>query len=116
MKYSDYLKKVSDIITQHPAAKYYSITLGTADSFAAYSYKLDGKAVSGTITVKEGQKLSLTYEITDSSHKLEEGAGGVPLVGWGKSYTKVTKELTITPDMDGKTITRNDFGIKVKGE
>ena len=116
MKYSDYLKNVSDIIIQHPAAKYYSITLGTADSFAAYSYKLDGKAVSGTITVKEGQKLSLTYEITDSSHKLEEGAGGVPLVGWGKSYTKVTKELTITPDMDGKTITRDDFGIKVKGE
>lgn len=116
MKYSDYLKNISDIITQHPAAKYYSVTLGTADSFATYSYKLEGKAVSGKIAVKEGQKLSLTYEITDSSHKLEEGAGGVPLVGWGKSYAKVTKELAITPDIDGKTITRDDFGIKLKGE
>ena len=93
------------------------MTLDSSDTFATYTYKLDGKEVSGTITVKEGQKLTLTYEITDSAYKLKEGAGGVPLVGWGKSYTKVSKDLTITPGMDGKTITKDDFGIEtVKGE
>jgi len=117
MKYSEFVKNMADIIDKHPAARYYSVTLDTSDSFAVYTYKLDGSEVSGTVTVKEGQKLTLTYEITDSAYKLKEGAGGVPIVGWGKSYTKVSKDLTITPAMDGKTITKDDFGIEiVKGE
>ena len=117
MKYSEFVKNMADIIEKHPAAKYYTITLDTTDTFATYTYKLDGKEVGGTITVKEGQKLTLTYEITDPTYKLKEGAGGVPLVGWGKSYTKVSKDLTITSAMDGKTIIKDDFGIEtVKGE
>lgn len=117
MKYSEFVKNMADIVEKHPAAKYYTMTLDSSDTFATYTYKLDGKEVSGTITVKEGQKLTLTYEITDSAYKLKEGAGGVPFVGWGKSYTTVSKDLTITPGMDGKTITKDDFGIEtVKGE
>lgn len=113
MKYSDYLKNIADIIVKHPAAKFYTITLDANDPFATYSYNLDGEEVGGTITVKEGQKLTLIYNITDSAHKLEKN--GIPVPGWGKSYTKAKKELTITPDMDGNTITKDDFGIKVKG-
>lgn len=117
MTYSEFVKNKDDIIEGHLAARYYTITLDSSDSFATYTYKLDGNEVSGTITVKEGQKLSLTYEITDSAYKLKEGAGGIPIVGWGKSYTKVSKDLTITSAMDGKTITKDDFGIEiVKGE
>ena len=117
MKYSDFVKNMADIVEKHPAAKYYTMTLDSSDTFATYTYKLDGKEVSGTITAKEGQKLDLIYEITDSAYKLKEGTGGVPLVGWGKSYTTVSKVLTITSAMDGKTITKDDFGIEtVKGE
>ena len=77
---------------------------------------MDGKSVAGTINVKEGQELSLTYEIIDGSHKLVEAAGGIPVVGWGESYTKVTKPLTIRPEMNGHNITRGAFGIAVKEE
>ena len=111
MKYSDYMKNKSSIIEEHIPAKYSSITLDSSDQFASYTYKLDGKDVTGSVLAKEGQKLSLTYEITDSKYKLTEGAGGLPLVGWGKSYTKVTKELIVTSDMDGTTITKKNFGI-----
>ena len=113
MKYSDYVKNLSDIIRKHPVARYYKITLDASDAFANYTYKLDGVVVSGIIDVKEGQKLSLTYEITDPAYKLTEGAGGIPLVGWLQSYTKVTKDLSVIPSMDGKTITKDDFGIQV---
>lgn len=111
MKYSDYIKSKSSIIDEHVPTKYYSITLDSSDQFASYAYKLDGKEVTGTILAKEGQKLTLTYEITDSRYKLSEGAGGLPLVGWGKSFTKATKDLIITEEMDGSIITKQNFGI-----
>ena len=117
MKYSEFVKNMDDIIGGHPAERYYTLTLDTSDAFAIYTYELDGKKVSGNIVVKEGQKLALTYEIVDSTYKLKEGAGGVPIVGWGKSYTKVTKELTVIQTMDKTTITKDDFDIEtVKGE
>lgn len=111
MKYSDYLEDLSEIIAEHPAEKYLTITLDKSDSFATYTYKLDGQEKSGTITVKKGQELSLYYKITNSDYQLAEGAGG--FLGIGKSYTEVTKEIEITSEMDGKTITKDDFGISV---
>ena len=111
MKYSDYLEDISGIIKEHPAEKYLSVTLDSSDAFATYTYKLNGDEVSGRINVKNGQEISLTYKITDSEHKLAEGAGGV--FGIGASYTDVTKKISISPEMDGKIITKDDFGIKV---
>ena len=111
MKYSDYLEKLSDIIKEHPAEKYLTITLDKSDAFATYTYKLDGNEVSGTIIVKKGQELSLYYKITNSEYQLAEGAGG--FLGMWESYVEVTKEIEITSEMDGKTITKSDFGISV---
>lgn len=113
MKYSDYKENIEDILASHSAKKYYSITLDESDSFATYTYKLDGKTVSGKIKVKEGQKLELTYEITDSQHKLKEADGGF-IFGWGSSYTKATESLDISASMDGKTVTRLDFGMEIE--
>ena len=116
MTYSEYTEKLADIIEKHKAARYLTITPDASDAFAMYTYKLDGRDVSGETRVKEGQTLTLTYEITDGVHRLKEGAGGVPLVGWGKSYTKVSKSLTITPALDGSTLTKADFGIEIERE
>lgn len=110
MKYSDYKDDIGDIIANHPAAKYYTITLDKSDAFATYKYELDGNEVSGTIKAKDGQKLELTYEITDSTHKLKEPDGGF-IFGWGESYTKANETITITSALDNKTVTKLNFGI-----
>lgn len=113
MKYSKYLTDIKDIVEKHPAQKIYSVTLDASDSYAKYTYKLDGYVVSGTIKVRDGQKLSLEYEITDGNYKLSDVSG---YLFW-KTEKKVTKELAITSDYDGKTISKSDFEISVvKGE
>lgn len=115
MKFSDYQKKIDTLLADHTAERYCQITLDESDSYAVYTYKLDGTEVRGTVNAKIGQKLELTYEITDSSYKLKEAAGGF-LFGLGSSYTKATKEITITAEMSGRTITKADFGLKTTKE
>ena len=112
MKYSEYLEDISGLISKHYAEKICTIKLDTSDFFANYVYKYDGKVVSGTVNLKVGEELTLEYEITKDGYKLSEGAGGV--LGIGKSYTKVTKKITVHAEMDGKIITRADFGIEVE--
>lgn len=112
MTYSKYVSDIDDRISEHPVKKICEVTLDTTDSFAKYVYKIDGKEVSGTVQIKEGEKISLEYEITDDNYSLQEGAGGV--FGIGKSYKKVSKEIVISEDYDGKTIKKDDFNIKVK--
>lgn len=114
MTFSNYLKKINSIIDNHPADKYYTITLDASDSCATYTYKLDGTVVSGTIYAKKDQKLELTYEITDSSYQLTEAQGGIPLFGWGSTTTKATKTITISSSLDGNTVTKSTFSINVK--
>lgn len=115
MKYSKYVKDISDLNEKHYAEKICSVKLDMSDSFAKYIYKYDGDPISGTVKVKAGEELTLEYEIIDSEYTLSEGVGGV--FGIGKSYKKVTKTITIMADMDGKSITKSDFGIEVeKGE
>lgn len=114
MKYSDYLKNLESIISNHPVKKYLTITLDTSDAYATYTYKIDRKIVSGTIYVREGTEITLEYVITDSEHTLTESAGG--FLGIGASNTEVTKELTVDLSMDGTTLTRTSFGIYVWGD
>ena len=111
MKFSDYQKNINNIITSHTILPYYVVTLDTSDKFAKYTYKLDGKEVSGTINTKEGQKLELTYEIIDPDYELSRAAGGF-VFGIGASKTKVTKAINIDSSLQGKTITKESFGIE----
>ena len=116
MKFSDYQEDIGSIISNHKAEKYVAVTLDKSDPYAAYTYELDGKEVTGTINAKAGQKLKLTYEITDSAYKLAKKSGGT-IFNLGASETKATKTITITEEMDGKTITKADFQIEtVKGD
>lgn len=112
MKYSKYLSDIEKIISKHTAEKYCEVTLDDSDSFAKYSYTRGKENVSGTAKFKQGEKLTLEYEIIDDDHKLKEAAGGF-LGIVGQSNKKVTESLEITSDYDGKTITKADFGIEV---
>ena len=115
LKYSKYVKEINKLIENHGAEKICSVRLDESDPFAKYTYQYKDKPVSGSLTVKAGEKLTLEYEIMDSEHKLTESAGG--FLGIGKTDKKVKKTIEITADMDGKAITKSDFGIEVgKGE
>ena len=92
--------------------KYLTVKLDSSDDYATYIYKLDGNEVMGDIKVREGQVLTLEYTLTDDTKSLSESSGML----WWKSEKKVTKEIVMTANIDGKVITRYDFGIKLKGE
>ena len=109
MKFSDYEKRLSEIRLGYLPEKYRILSLDESDTFAKYTYKLDGTVVSGEIKAKKGQKLELTYEIIDNNHKLKTAEGG--FLGIGASNTKATKTITITTDM---VVTRSSFGIELK--
>lgn len=114
MEYSDYEEDIDSIVESHSVGKYYKITLDESDSFATYTYELDGKKVAGTVYAKENQELELDYKINDEVHELAEEKGG--FFGLGASVKEETEEIKITPSLDGKTITRKDFNIRLKGE
>lgn len=112
MKYSEYEKNITSIVESHSIEKYVELNLLEEDSFAKYSYKLAGNSVSGKVKAKLNDKLELTYEITDDTHHLTESAGG--FFGIGKTDKKISKTITITSDLDGQSIDKNNFGIEVK--
>ena len=112
MKYSKYIKKINKLIRDHKAKKVCSITLGTKDTFAKYTYTYGGKKVSGTVKLREGEKLNIEYEITDSSYTLKEKSGG--LLGIGGSSKKAKESIIISSDLDATTVDKETFGIEIK--
>lgn len=106
MKYSKYLSDIEKIISEHPAEKYCEVTLDEADPFAKYTYTCGKENVSGVVRLKQGDKLTLKYEITDDSYSLKK-------TRFWHSDKKTEGDIEITADNDGKTITKADFGIEV---
>lgn len=114
MKYADYLKNGEGIVSDHPIKKFVIVTLDKSDGFAKYTYQIGDDEVSGNIQVHENQKIKLTYDLTGSEYRLAKKSGG--FLGIGSSDVKTTKELELTSAYDGKTITKDDFGILIKGQ
>lgn len=115
MKFSKYQSDIQKILDEHLIEKYYHVTLDANDAYGVCTYKLDGEVVSGKIFFKAGQKLSLEYKITAPGYMVE-GAKSLPF-GIGKKDQEKTESITIMENMDGQTINRDIFGIKVvKGE
>jgi len=115
MQFSKYLADIQRILDEHPIGEYYQITLVPDDTYGACIYKLDGATVTGGILVKEGQKLTLEYEITSDGYVIE----GAKDVWYGiiANDQKKTVSVTITKDMNGQAFSRDTFGITVvKGE
>lgn len=63
--------------------------------------------MTGLITVKENQKLTLTYTVTNTKYKIERK--------WYeklKDDSKETRDIKITQSLDGKTINASEH-IKI---
>jgi len=115
MKYSKYLDNFDEISNDHWAKKYITIYLDKSDSFATYEYYLDGTNVSNQskLIVKNGQTIKLKYTINgNDTHTLIDGDG----IWFGEDDKISTEEIKVKFEMDGKTLTRKDFNILLKGE
>lgn len=74
------------------------------------TFKLDGKAVTGKQELRDGQKLTVTYKITDDGYEFAGKASGV--IGWVKSVVKSkerTETIEITSALDNMTIFADDY-------
>ena len=96
----------------------FTVTLDPEGNYGSCSYKLNGEEQSGTIKVREGQKLELTYKITEDGYEFAESADGIK--GMIDSIIKSkerTAEIPIDAELDGKTIHPDDYiQVTKKGE
>ena len=106
MKYKEYVSDIDEIIEEHPIKKLIYVTLDVSDNFGTCVYTVDGEEVSGTIGLREGQKVKLEYILTDSRYQID--------TGWFGNKTKKTASIEITEKYDGQTLSREDFDIQIK--
>ena len=106
MKYKEYFSNIDKIIEEHPVKKLINVTLDDSDDNGTCVYTIDGEVVSGTISLREGQKIKLEYTLTDSNYQIDSGLFG------SKAHKSAT--LEISEDSDGKTLSREDFNIHIK--
>lgn len=113
MKVSSYEKDINNIISSHPIKKLIKITMDANDEYGKCAYTLDGKEIEGIQNLREGDKIKLTYKITDGSHQIKRGANPIE---WAKNKmsSQEEREIIVKREMDGKTVTRSDFGIEVE--
>lgn len=107
MKYKEYVSTIDKIIEEHPIKKFIRVTLDDSDDYGICVYTVDSEMVNGTVALREGQRVKLEYTLTDSGRYQID-------TNWLGSKTKGTGTLDITEDFDGKTLSREDFGIQVK--
>lgn len=106
MKYKEYFSNIDKIIEDHPVKKLINVTLDDSDDYGTCVYTIDGEVVSGTIVMREGQKIKLEYTLTDSNYQIDSG--------WIIIKTKETATFEISEGSDGKTLSREDFNIQIK--
>lgn len=106
MEYKKYVSDIDKIIKEHPVKKLICVTLDTSDDYGTCVYKVDGRAVSGTVTLREGQSVKLEYMLTDNNYQIDGG--------WFDSKTKKTEKIKISEDYDGRALSREDFKIQIK--
>lgn len=112
MKYSKWEQDHQKTLDKHSIQKIWYVTLDTSDAYGSCVYKLDGISVSGRIGIRQGQKLTLDYTLTDSNYKIiREGPGGF-LGGIIHSDTE-SFNIPVSEALDDHTIRRSDY-IAVK--
>lgn len=108
IKYAKWEKDAQKILDQHPAHKIWYVTLDGSDPYGTCVYKLDGTTVSGRIGVREGQKLTLEYTLTNSDKTIvRSGPGG--FVGRLVNSKTESCSIPVSEALDGKVIQRSDY-------
>lgn len=97
--------------------EYISLTLPPTGRHGTCTYKLDGKIVSGTITLQLSQKLEATYTITDSSYRF----GNISILGTVTNWFEdvfgnmsQTTTIQLTPEMNNTSLKTDEWFAVVK--
>lgn len=95
-----------------PASRIICISLSPSADHGTCTYKLDGEAVSGDIQAQEGQKLTLTYKITDKDYTFDSGKKGVSSI-FSSAISSITRkndyDITVSAEHNGKSIDPDDY-------
>ena len=115
LSYSEVKKIIPEALNKQ-LKKFCLIELDETDQYGTVKYKLNGLPKSGTILAKAGQTITIEYEITNNDYDLETSPNifkaAVNLIE-GKAGKKIEYSVTVSDDMDGKTIHRYDY-IEIK--
>lgn len=108
LKYAKWEKDFQDILEKHPVKKLWYVTLVTEDDHGDCVYRLDGEEVSGRVSVREGQKLTLEYTITDPNYRIVRGTF-LRLFENFFSSDKAQCDIPVAETLDGQTVRRADY-------
>ena len=96
--------------------EYVTLTLPETAAHGTCKYKLDGKTVSGKVTVQESQKLTVTYTITDSAYEFDDANVWNRMCGLVGNIEK-TETIKVDSSMNNTTIDPDAlFSISKKEE
>lgn len=121
IKFSNLEKHILSILEEHPSIHFISLNLVFSDEAGSYTYKLDGKAVSGTplLNVRIGQTLKVEFK-ANSGYTITHSWFGANAISnawtWAGGTDSISESIKITAEMDGKSVDRETFGIIVEKE
>ncbi|MBP1567145.1 MAG: hypothetical protein J6U36_00710, partial [Oscillospiraceae bacterium] len=116
MKYSEYLQTAEKIGKNYPRKKIYTVDLVTTDKYGKVTYTLNGKKVSGKTQVREDDKLVMDYVIENKDYIIYKDFISAMYDLLNKSPYERSEAITITEDLDGSSISREDFIVVQKKE
>lgn len=121
VKFSKLEKEITSILDKHSPIKFISLNLVFSDETGTYTYKLDGDKVTDSplLNVRVGQKLDVVFTANEGYSITK---GNIVSEAWSNLRSRVGAEdsasesIKVTPDMDGKTVDKDTFGITVEKE
>ena len=119
VEYSKLAKEINSILDKHPAIHFVNLKLPDSDDVGTYTYKLDGKRVeAGSLDkVQVGQKLEVVFRVKRDYSIVHSWFGAEAVSGvvvWTGGMDSITKNIKITPEMDGIAVNYSTFGIGVE--
>lgn len=115
MSFSDYKKKIDEILDEHPRLSYIHLTLENDGKYGTCTFLLDGKEIEGTeIDAREGQTLKLKYQLSDAErYEIVRDTQGIGLITSTLANlideSSAEYELSIKRDMDQTIISPSGY-------
>ena len=112
LKYSKYCTDIDEILHSHAAKKYIVVKLNNTDSYGDVTYLLAGKEVTGTLNLREDEKLEVKFVLEDETYEIVRDGFMDGLL----NRKEKTVQIPLSAALDGKTIQRSDYiQIQKKG-
>ena len=108
MSYSDYVKDISSIISEHSVHKFITVNLPGADEFGSYIYEYNNQILTDSYSVfKDGDSIDVTFTASPE-YSIKRR---LPVF---LSKNEITEKLKITEEMNGQSVNLDMLGIKVE--